>query len=164
MYYEELEEGRSSDSFPFPLLDTGVIDEGTGKVIGLPPDPGLLVLASWVPLASCQAGMVGLPRAGRGDDGVDIVGARVRRRAFRDLSSCCNSVNVAVCNSLFLSIIWPEFQLYWHPEIGAKHTLGTISRILLTSSRISRISSRVLTSLWRISATISSTSLVVFST
>lgn len=42
--------------------------------------------------ANCHAGIDGLPESGNGDEGVlGKLGPRLRRRAFRDLSSCCSS-------------------------------------------------------------------------
>jgi len=58
-------------------------------------------------LANCHAGIEGLANRGRGDTGVlDIAGPRLRSKAFKDFSSCCNSFRDWFWDSLFFSIIY----------------------------------------------------------
>ena len=52
----------------------------------MPFSCGVLVV-----LPNCHAGIDGLPNRGREDTGVLDVAGRLRSKAFKDLSSCCNS-------------------------------------------------------------------------
>lgn len=59
------------------------------------------------PLASCHAGIDGLPAIGNGG-GVRALGTegpRLRSSVLRDFNSCCSSVKFCVCASLFFSSI-----------------------------------------------------------
>lgn len=106
LYYDE-EPSPGSTSFPLPLVAAlGII----GAVVGGDDDvstpfdcsvtgPGVLV--------NCQAGIEGLPKSGKGEEGVlEIVGPRLSKRALRDFNSCCNSAKDWFCDSLFFSIIY----------------------------------------------------------
>lgn len=72
--FDTLSSGISA-SLPFPLLSTAGPDV-VSDVVG----------------ASCQAGIEGRPKTGRGEAGVlDKDGPRLSKSAFRDFSSCCSS-------------------------------------------------------------------------
>lgn len=116
--------------------------------------------------ASCHAGIEGRPvNGGRGDEGeLDIVGPRLRRSALRDFNSCCSSARDWFWLSFVFSIICNGVSMLALICSGGEFTFGSISRMLLTSSLTSRISSRVFTSPSRISLTAASTSAVVLST
>lgn len=79
----------ASTSFSFPLLDGDASAELFNAV-----------------LASCQEGMTGRPTIGNGDDGVlEMDVPRFSNRAFKDLSSCCNSARDWLWVSFVFSII-----------------------------------------------------------
>ncbi len=85
----------STDTPPVEALagtgvDNGPIDPDPPEALS--PKTPFCVFES--ELASCHAGMLGRPklgRAGAGDVEEGKLGPRLRRRAFSDLSSCCNS-------------------------------------------------------------------------
>lgn len=73
------------------LAGTGVDNGPTGPDPLDEVSPKTPFWAVEMVFASCQAGMLGRPKLGRAGDG-DVeegkLGPRLRRRAFKDLSSC----------------------------------------------------------------------------
>lgn len=91
-----------STSFPLPLPSgTGIEIPVAGVALAM--TPGLLLLL--VPL-SCQAGIEGRAIGGKGlgDEGMPV--GRLSNKAFKDFTSCCNSLRDCVWCSLFLSTIY----------------------------------------------------------
>jgi hypothetical protein len=91
MCYDSLKySGRSSLSTSFPLPFAMLVFGGTGEGVEGMDDE--FMLFSWgVLLPNCHAGIEGLPNRGRDDTGALDVAGRLRSKAFKDLSSCCNS-------------------------------------------------------------------------
>lgn len=141
-------------SFPLPLTTEEVGGGSAGGGV-----EGVEILCVEDPLANCHAGIDGFPGRIGVEGPVDKPGPRLRRRAFNDLSSCCSSARDWLWLSLFFSIIYRNVSVKIDLHMKRQQsTLGSISRTLLTSSRISRISSLVFASPSRISLTTPSTS------
>lgn len=67
-------------------------------------DNEFMIFSCGVLLPNCHAGIEGLPNIGRDDTGA--LAGRLRSKAFKDLSSCCNSFRDWFWDSLFFSIIY----------------------------------------------------------
>ena len=96
-YYDGFSSLSTSFPLPFAILVFGRIGEGA---------EGMDDEFTCGVLPNCHAGIEGLPNRGRDDTGVLDVAGRLRSKAFKDLSSCCNSFRDWFWDSLFFSIIY----------------------------------------------------------
>ena len=85
-YYDGFSSLSTSFPLPFAILIFGRTGEGAEGM-----DDEFTLFACGVLLPNCHAGIEGLPNRGRDDTGVLGVAGRLRSKAFKDLSSCCNS-------------------------------------------------------------------------